>query len=370
MLETANTPIPWQIEQDLLDEIVDGKLSVGDQIDTSETISRRYGVSVSTVGKAISSLASKGYLKRIQRRGTFVANWEESAGRRDVNVKPDNISLVYPDASRINHSSSFHIEFMTCVASYAEQNRFHLVCSAMPHEGDLAVPLAIRRKRIAGIVLLDGLSLPEIDVLKTQGLPMIFCGRPTAGCSVPFIGLDYRSVVYGITQRLLALDRGDVWLTIEPSHLVSYSHEMLDGYQEALMEVENSAFRVNAVMDPALGFGPVEKFASMIQQMKASGQEHFCLIVQYCHVMTLLEAMARGGIAIERTTIVAIGRKLDWPHADRIIFCGTPPRKLASECVRRIIQANESGLPSASKLLSFCFEETDDPVRPFEVHLE
>ena len=61
-----------EIEHDILTQIQNGKLQIGDQILTENELCSRYQVSRMTARKALDLLSSKGILTRTPGKGTFV----------------------------------------------------------------------------------------------------------------------------------------------------------------------------------------------------------------------------------------------------------------------------------------------------------
>lgn len=70
----ANGPIPvyHQLKLHLLEEILSGRYSPGDQLPTEAELCRVFGISRTPVGRALSELAAEGVIVRYRSRGTFV----------------------------------------------------------------------------------------------------------------------------------------------------------------------------------------------------------------------------------------------------------------------------------------------------------
>lgn len=70
----TSTPIPiyYQLQELILKDIENGSLLPGAMIPTERQLVESYGVSIGTVKKAILNLVHRGYLYRIQGKGTFV----------------------------------------------------------------------------------------------------------------------------------------------------------------------------------------------------------------------------------------------------------------------------------------------------------
>ena len=63
-----------QVESFIKDGIRDGSLEVGSRIMTEEQLCEHFGYSRMTINKALNSLASEGYIKRVPGKGSFVAS--------------------------------------------------------------------------------------------------------------------------------------------------------------------------------------------------------------------------------------------------------------------------------------------------------
>jgi len=77
----AEDPIKWvtkyeQIERMIRERIAKGELKVGDKLESEEVIAGKLGVHRFTVNKALATLVREGMLRRVQGRGTFVADAE------------------------------------------------------------------------------------------------------------------------------------------------------------------------------------------------------------------------------------------------------------------------------------------------------
>jgi GntR family transcriptional regulator len=71
-----NSPMPlyYQLSEILLNQITGGSLKAGDTILTERELIEMYGVSRMTVRNAVEELVKRGYVRREQGKGTFVAS--------------------------------------------------------------------------------------------------------------------------------------------------------------------------------------------------------------------------------------------------------------------------------------------------------
>jgi GntR family transcriptional regulator len=81
-----NTPVPLyhQIKCALLESIKHGRWEAGHQLPNEATLAQNFGVSKITVRQALQELASMGYVRREQGRGTFISKPKLDKGPREL----------------------------------------------------------------------------------------------------------------------------------------------------------------------------------------------------------------------------------------------------------------------------------------------
>ena len=75
-------PMYYRLQQTLIDKIICQDWKAGMQLPSEREIAATMGISVGTVRKALENMVHKGYLSRIQGKGTFVA--DPNSNRRGV----------------------------------------------------------------------------------------------------------------------------------------------------------------------------------------------------------------------------------------------------------------------------------------------
>ncbi|ARS52291.1 GntR family transcriptional regulator [Kushneria konosiri] len=68
----ARLPLYQRLREEIMDRIANGEWPPGETIPTEAELTRRYGIAVGTVRRAIDTLVNEGLLERSQGRGTFV----------------------------------------------------------------------------------------------------------------------------------------------------------------------------------------------------------------------------------------------------------------------------------------------------------
>ena len=203
------------IETDMLAEIENGGLAVGQQIATAEEICHKYGVSRPTADKAITSLAIKGYVERTQGRGTFVKDWLGPT----VNSGPLDVISVMCSNEHIREDL-FCADFVHYASLAAEKRGYHLVFCAFGDEQEYTAPRVIKNRLAQGNLVLGAPSERQMQVLLAEEVPHLFIGNHRNKFGQPSVCHDMEDAGYQVTKSLLGLGRGPVWMVVEPTWLI------------------------------------------------------------------------------------------------------------------------------------------------------
>ncbi|MCW8130937.1 MAG: substrate-binding domain-containing protein [Planctomycetota bacterium] len=146
-------PIKWvtkyeQIERMIRERIAKGELKPGDKLESEEVIAGKLGVHRFTVNKALASLVREGLLRRVQGRGTFVAetNGQPQAG---------SVAVLYSSTTDRLPKDMF---FGNILRGLREESGVDVTLLGMPRSsGGLPGPPLdqINFERFSGLVLLE-----------------------------------------------------------------------------------------------------------------------------------------------------------------------------------------------------------------------
>ena len=90
---SSSTPIYEQIKIQIINQIMSGELNEGDIIPSIRSLALDIKISVMTVKKAYDELEEEGYIKSVQRKGTFVAPKNMELVREQANKDIENYIL-------------------------------------------------------------------------------------------------------------------------------------------------------------------------------------------------------------------------------------------------------------------------------------
>jgi GntR family transcriptional regulator len=81
---TLYIPLYHQLKEILLREIQSGQLKPDDRLPSEDQVAATYGVSIITVRRTLTDLATAGYIRRERGRGTFVSRMNVEQGPREL----------------------------------------------------------------------------------------------------------------------------------------------------------------------------------------------------------------------------------------------------------------------------------------------
>ena len=91
--QKKNVPLYEQVTDNIRAEISSGKLKPQDRLDSHKILAKKYGVSLITIKRALSDLATEGVVYSRGRVGTYV----EENGSRKSSIRSSFIGLVLED---------------------------------------------------------------------------------------------------------------------------------------------------------------------------------------------------------------------------------------------------------------------------------
>ena len=353
--KTVNGAKHRVIEEHLLAQIESGKFKVGELLNTGRGIAKEYSVSRPTADKAVTSLVARGYLERTQGLGTFVSDWK--ASRRSVR-QGNSISVIHT----IQHQD-FYGQFVHDASKEAEAHGYHLTIGSLSDEDDCDVPLAIKDRQAVGSLVISPLNDAQARALLAEDLPCLFIGNHRQTFGQPCVRFDIEDAGYQIAKKLLELDRGPVWLLLEPTTKAYYSFELLEGYQRAI--IERPGAHCNVHISRGEGFEE-DDYARLAEQIRADGQRQFCAMGDNRYIYRLGQQFGSEVIDLNQSAVTLAGTsEQSWPYADRMLLCDISLSKGFVEGVQQIVAMAQTGAPVTGKTFKLHIETVDDPAKPW-----
>ena len=200
----SNEPIKWvtkyeQIERMIRERIAKGEIKPGEKLESEELIAQKLGVHRFTVNKALASLVREGLLRRVQGRGTYVAE-------NDGKPRTGALAVLYSASTAGLDQDVFFGSILQGLRdeSGAEVTMLGTVRQA---GGMIGPPLKdLQWDRYDGLVLLEIFDEAYIAAIKSASpLPVVVIDYDPQEIKVDHVVLDNRGAGKHATEYLLKL---------------------------------------------------------------------------------------------------------------------------------------------------------------------
>jgi GntR family transcriptional regulator, arabinose operon transcriptional repressor len=300
------TPKYVDLARDLMREIADGPLEVGDRLGTEQEISRRYNLSRVTVRQALELLENEGYVTRRRARGTFVARVVETA--RHFGLNGGRVLLVCSNEQRCHsdEDSAFCTVLRAIEQSLAQRHFAVQILSVGQSPGE-------DRQRLAALLAQDELRAvlsigpclePYADLVTDVKVVTSCSFYPTA---FPWVGDDVALACYQSVRHLLENGHRRIAMLcgswIDGAAFASFA----GGFLKAMRESDVPADRT--LMVHAYPGESLEDLAAATLSRQDGPTGMFCENSRVCQAV--IKAAARLGLQIpEDISVVGYGQNV------------------------------------------------------------
>ncbi len=176
-----------QVKIRLLTAIESGKYPVGVCIPSENELAAMTGTSRVTVRDAISKLVDKGYLKRIQGKGTMVI-------KSGAQPPPSAVKSIYVITVSPHAYDLFGNGILAGVHDALTGEEFPVFLKNIPSAPDFItyVEREIHKENCRGIILSGDLSNKKyVDPVLSKNIPCVSIGIPSDGADIPYVEVNH-----------------------------------------------------------------------------------------------------------------------------------------------------------------------------------
>jgi GntR family transcriptional regulator, arabinose operon transcriptional repressor len=232
--ETSAQPKHQQLREYLAKQIVSGQLKPGQKIPSEHQLAGSLGIARTTIRQAMASLENEGLIRRIQGKGTFVAD----DALRKLRHGQDIFALIVPETRTGFYPSLLH-GFETAAGQVRHQT---IICSSDNDIGQQAdIVLQLLDKEVGGVAIVPT-SQPltpayQVRQLQRRGIPVVFCHRRVQGISAPLLAIPFQQV--GRLGGKILGEYGHRHVAFITTYKSSVTPAWLGGLREGLQEFGN-----------------------------------------------------------------------------------------------------------------------------------
>ena len=202
---------------------------------TIEDISKRLGISVSTVSKALNAYpdVAEETRERVLAAARELDYTPSAAARNLRRGRSEKIGLLINNP--ISFLSEYISEVMAGAALQAEAHGHNLILYTAAVENPQALKRICRSREVDGLMVIFEPSPEAVEVLISEKMPFVVFGRRVEPPMVSYIAPDNREGAYRLTRHLISLGHRRIGFTTRPE-LGAVSDDRFAGYREALKD--------------------------------------------------------------------------------------------------------------------------------------
>ena len=177
-------PKAKQVHEFVMRQVAAGVFQRGDTLPSEAELARNLGVGHYSVRQAMAKLSKTGVVRRIRNRGTIVTLDQPKGSENNKKigfalVVPEIVSRLYPPLIK---------GFGIGATAAAEHSLLMETNMDIYRQGDIMLRLI--HGNVAGVAIvptLDPMPGHQIEIFRSQGIPVVFCHRRTTRLSAPLI---------------------------------------------------------------------------------------------------------------------------------------------------------------------------------------
>ncbi|MEC0126492.1 GntR family transcriptional regulator [Paenibacillus pabuli] len=267
----------------IVQEIKEGRLKEGDRVSSEKELAEQFGVSRITSKKALEKLSDSGVIKRIQGKGSYVADGIVG-GQEPKHYSEVRTPLVPEEDKRLigfiipNFSDEFGLQLLRAMEKRSAEHNYQLIIKRTCGDSDeekRAIDLFIRLG-VKGLIVtpIHGQHYnSELLRLVLDRFPIVLVDRYLKGIPVCSVYTDNKKAAMDLTRHLISKGHKKIAFLSPPEENTSTLEERLLGYTFAFTQ-EGMNLNKDYVLTNLKGTLPININGTAIERDKET-VEHF-----------------------------------------------------------------------------------------------
>lgn len=322
-----NSMLYVQIKENLLEEIK--LLAPNDRIPSRPELVKKYGVTRTTIDRAISELIGEGVLYSLDGSGTYVTENKRKIVPNWCVILPNIMSDTYPGILRGVEDVANNNDIATIICNtdnnVEKQSNYIYKQIELGVKGFVIVP-----------AISDNNDIAPFKLLKEKNIPFVFCNRSIPEIDTPKVISNNFYGGYIVTKHLIENGYKNIAYVSRP--IYSTSSERFQGYSSAIKEACLELEKELVIFEDSF-----EEKRPGYESTKLLLSKNIALDAIFC----FNDAIARGAYDAITEAGLTIGKDIGLAGYDNTSLCDMLPVKLTS--VR--FKTYETGIKAAETLL-------------------
>lgn len=231
---------------------------------TIEELSKRLGISVSTVSKALNGYrdVSQATRERVLQMADELDYQPSSAARSLRRGRTDKVGFLVNNP--ISFVGEYIAEIISGAALTAEEQGSNLILYTRAVTHPLELKRICRAREVDGVMLIFEPSAEVLTILEQEDMPFVVFGRRIERPGISYVAPDNWAGAYALTQHLIAQGHRQIGFTTRPE-LGGVSRDRFEGYKQALEEAGiplHDELIVQTKIEPMSGYKAMDQLLS------------------------------------------------------------------------------------------------------------
>lgn len=211
-----------QVAEALIERIRSGEFASGDMLPTEEKLQREYGVSRTTVRRALAGVVETGFGLTVPNKGIMAeppqpaSNSTQTIGFIDADTPV--LNSVYREMSRILLKHGYHL----------------LHIDSQGHGLDFALEISLKQE-CAGVFVWSHDGFPDAEALEkvSKSIPLVLMDHQVRGFQSDIVAFDCFQMAFDATSHLIESGRKEIGIA-GMMDMLDVNHDRLSGYMKAV----------------------------------------------------------------------------------------------------------------------------------------
>ncbi len=197
-----------KLYNDIKSSIRNGDFSSVNKLPEMEEMVKKYGVSITTVFRAIQLLKREGLVRAVRGKGLFATN---STAESALSLEGKNrVLLMFPEYAFNTMNSEVFRKVLRAVEITCDRNKLDLILVPQRNRSDYLCIKAMEEERASGIILFDVNSSELLNGLKEKKIPTVVCFAWNPSVDIDQVCLDHFAISGDIFKKCKSLNKSEV----------------------------------------------------------------------------------------------------------------------------------------------------------------
>jgi len=193
---------------DIRASIKNGEFAKDNKLPGMQEIVQKYGMSITTVFRAIQLLKKEGLIHAVRGKGLFLSS-SLASGNIPYNEKT-RVAIMFPGFLSNTMNSEVFRSVVRAVELTCEKCKFELLLLPQRDRTDYLCMKAIEAERVSGVVLFDINNSELLNDLKKRKIPTVVCFAWNPSVDIDQVGLDHFAISADIFRKCISLNKSQI----------------------------------------------------------------------------------------------------------------------------------------------------------------